>query len=120
MPACFSDLDGQKQRIQNTQTNSANPELTCVDLPEWGRRCGSTEVTMKPARIDAEAAKVLAEWKSLFAAEVCERAKRLAAQSGHPDSVTLSHYRMAAKMALQVLAVAIQGEQKSHGEQEAA
>jgi hypothetical protein len=67
-----------------------------------------------------EAAKALAEWKSLFAAEVCERAKRLAAQSGHPDSVTLSHYRMAAKMALQVLSGAIQGEHGPDGQQEAA
>jgi hypothetical protein len=75
---------------------------------------------MKPARIDAEAARALAEWKSLFATEVCERAKRLAAQSGHPDSVTLSHFRMAAKVALQVLSGAIHGEQGSDGEQEAA
>ncbi len=75
---------------------------------------------MRPAMIDVEAAKELIQWKSLFATEVCERAKRLAAQSGHPDCVTLSHYRMAAKMALQVLSDAIQGERQSDGEQEAA
>jgi len=75
---------------------------------------------MKPTKIDVEAAKALAEWKSLFATEVCERAKRLAAQSGHPDSITLSHFRMAAKMALQVLSGAIHGEQESDGELEAA
>jgi hypothetical protein len=83
-------------------------------------RFGGTEVTMKPAKIDVEAAKALAEWKSLFATEVCERAKRLAAQSGHPESVTLSHFRMAAKMALQVLSGAIHREHESDGEQKAA
>ena len=76
---------------------------------------------MMPARIDVEAAKALAEWKSLFAAEVCERAKRLAAQSGRPDSVTLSHYRTAATMALQVVSDAIiNGDRESDGDQEAA
>jgi hypothetical protein len=75
---------------------------------------------MKPAMIDVEAAKPLVEWKSLFATEVCQRAKRLAAQSGQPNSITLSHDRMAAKMALQVLSDAIHGEQQSDGEQEAA
>ena len=87
------------------------------------RRCADTEVAMnasKQARIDVEAAKALAEWKSLFAAEVCERAKRLAAQSGHPDSVTLSHYRMAAKIALQALSGAIHGEHGPDGQHEAA
>jgi hypothetical protein len=74
----------------------------------------------KPVRIDVEAAKALAEWKSLFAAEVCERAKRIASQSNHPDSVTLSHYRMAASMAIQSLSVAIHGEHGPDGKQEAA
>jgi len=74
----------------------------------------------KQVRIDVEAAKALAKWKSLFAAEVCERAKRLAAQSGHPDSVTLSDYRGAAKLALQSLSVAIHGEHRPDGQNEAA
>ncbi len=74
----------------------------------------------KQVRIDVEAAKALVEWKSLFAAEVCEGAKRLAAQSGRPDSVTLSHYRMAAKMALQALSGAIDGERGPDGQHEAA
>ena len=73
----------------------------------------------KQVRIDVEAAKALAGWKSLFADEVCERAKRLAAESGQPDSVTLSHYRQAAAMALQSLADAILGEQGSNGQKEA-
>ncbi|MBM4094068.1 MAG: hypothetical protein FJ276_32370 [Planctomycetes bacterium] len=76
--------------------------------------------TGKPVRIDVEAAKALAQWKSLFAAEVCERAKQIATQSGHPDSVTLSHYRMAASMAIQSLSVAIHGEHEPDGQQEAA
>ncbi len=74
----------------------------------------------KQVRIDVEAAKALAEWKSLFGAEVCERAKRLAAQSGRPDSVTLSHYRMAARLALQALSGAIHGEHRPDGQNEAA
>ena len=74
----------------------------------------------KQVRIEVEAAQALAEWKSLFGAEVCARAKQLAAQSGHPDAVTLSHYRTAAAMALQTLAGAIHAEQKTNGRNEAA
>ncbi len=74
----------------------------------------------KQVRIEVEAAQALAEWKSLFGAEVCKRAKQLAAQSGRPDAVTLSHYRMAATMALQTLAGAIHGEQETNGQNEAA
>ena len=74
----------------------------------------------KQVRIEVEAAQALAEWKSLFGAEVCERAKQLAAQSGHPDTVTLSQYRRAATMALQTLAGAIHGEQGTNGQNEAA
>lgn len=58
-------------------------------------------------RIDVKAAKALAEWKALFAAEVCERAKQLAAQSGQPSFVTLSHFRQAAQVALQSVSAAI-------------
>ena len=58
-------------------------------------------------QIDVEAAKALAQWKALFADEVCERAKRLASQSGQPNSVTLSHYKHAAQAALQSLSAAI-------------
>jgi hypothetical protein len=74
----------------------------------------------KQVRIEVEAAQALAEWKSLFGAEVCERAKQLAAQSGRADAVTLSHYRMAATMALQTLAGVILGEQGTNGQNEAA
>ena len=71
-------------------------------------------------RIDFEAAKALAEWKSLFAAEVGERRQRVAAQAGHPNRVTLSNYRLAAKMAVQAVVSAIEAEHRSDGQQEAA
>ena len=74
----------------------------------------------KPVRIDVEAAKALAGWKSLFAEEVCEGAKRLACQSSHPNRVTLSHYRQAALIALQSLSDVILAEGKPDGRQEAA
>jgi hypothetical protein len=61
-------------------------------------------------KIDVEAARALVEWKALFASEVCEGAKRLAAQSSEPNSVTLSHYRAAASIALQSLSAEIHGE----------
>ena len=74
----------------------------------------------KQVRIDVEAAKALIGWKSLFADEVCEGAVLLAAQSGHPNSVTLSHYRQAARIALQSLSDAIRAEEDRDERQEAA
>ena len=71
-------------------------------------------------RIDVEAAKALAEWKSFFGVQVSKQAKLLAAQAGQPDCVTLSHYRMAAKLALRALSDVIHGEPRSDGRQEAA
>ena len=71
-------------------------------------------------RIDVEAAKALTLWKAQFADEVCERAKRLAAQSAQPNSVTLSHFRQAAQVALQSLSDAIHSEVTPDGQQEAA
>ena len=71
-------------------------------------------------RIDVEAAKALAQWKAQFADEVCEQAKRLAAQSNQPNSVTLSHYRQAAETALQSLSAAIHNGNEPNAEQEAA
>jgi hypothetical protein len=71
----------------------------------------------KQVRIEVEAAQALAEWKSLFGAEVCERAKQVAAQSGRPHAVALSHYRMAATMALQTLAGAIHGKQGNQAQE---
>jgi hypothetical protein len=58
-------------------------------------------------RIDIEAAKALVYWESLFADEVAARARRLAAESGQPEHVTLSHYRQAAQIAALSLPAAI-------------
>ena len=57
-------------------------------------------------RIDIEAAKALVHWKSLFAAEVAERARRLATESSEPGHVTLTHYRQAAQSAVRSLLAA--------------
>jgi hypothetical protein len=57
--------------------------------------------------IDLEAARALIAWKSLFADEVAARARQLAAQSPHPERVTLSHYRQAAQIAIRSLSAAI-------------
>ena len=74
----------------------------------------------KQVRIDVEAAKALVAWKSLFADEVFQGAKRLAAQVGRPNSVTLSDYRQAARIALKSLSDAILTEEGPDGRQEAA
>ena len=74
----------------------------------------------KQIMIDVEAAKALIRWKSLFADEVSEGAKRLARQSTHPNSATLAHYRQAALIALQALSDAILAEEEPDGQQEAA
>jgi len=71
-------------------------------------------------RIDLDAARALAAWKSLFGTEVCEGAKRLAAQAGYPHNVTLLHDRTAAKIALEVLSREICGEHGADGRRDAA
>jgi hypothetical protein len=71
-------------------------------------------------RIDVEAAKALVCWKSLFADEVASRARSLAAESGNPARVTLSHYRQAAQLAVRSLSVAILDEETSSDERKAA
>lgn len=60
--------------------------------------------------IDLEAAKTLVHWKSLFADEVVAGAMRLAATSGKPGTVTVSHYRQAAEAAIRSLSAAILGD----------
>ena len=62
-------------------------------------------------RIDVKAAKALVHWKSLFAHEVAAGAVRLAAKSGNPANVTLSHYRQAAARAVCSLSAAILGDE---------
>jgi len=71
-------------------------------------------------RIDVEAAKALIHWKSLFADEVADSASRLAADSGQPQQVTLSHYRQAAQIAIRSLSAAILDQEVSGDDQKAA
>lgn len=71
-------------------------------------------------RIQAEAARALAEWKALFAEEVAAKAKELAKKSNAPGVITLDHYREAASLAVQVLTTAIQDTNCNDGRQEAA
>jgi hypothetical protein len=77
-------------------------------------------IASEQVQIEVEAAKALARWKALFADEVCERARRLAARSDPPNWVTLAHYRQAAESALQSLSNAIQREEGPDGRHEAA
>ena len=71
-------------------------------------------------RIDVEAAKALSKWRSRFADDVCEAAKRLATQTDSSNYVTLAHYRQAAEIALRSLSEAIRCEDKPDAERAAA
>jgi hypothetical protein len=80
------------------------------DLVWCNAPIGDREVAMSEnadVRIEVEAAKALVGWKSLFANEVAVRARKLAADSGQPGHVTLSHYRQAAQLAMRSLSAAI-------------
>ena len=70
--------------------------------------------------IQTDAAKALAEWKALFAAEVTQHAKTLAKNCDKPGVITLAHYQAAAQSALKSLAAAIQDSSSHDGDQEAA
>lgn len=59
-------------------------------------------------RIRSEAAEALAEWKAFFARHVAVKAKELAQNSNPPGLVTLDHYRQAAVLAVQLLAIEVQ------------
>jgi len=74
----------------------------------------------EPVRITIDAATALTEWKFRFADEVRVRAKQLAAESNTPGCITLSHYRQAAKIALESLSRMIHGEDIPDGRREAA
>jgi hypothetical protein len=90
---------------------------------DFGPQSGDREVAMSEkadVRIELDAAKALVEWKSAFADEVASRARRLAAESGHPERVTLLHYRQAAQIAVQSLSAAILEGGASSGDQRAA
>ena len=71
-------------------------------------------------RIQAEAAKALAEWKAFFAEQVAVKAKELAQESDSPGRITIAHYRQAAVLAAQLLVVEVQDTGSKNGRQEAA
>lgn len=74
---------------------------------------------MNSKRIDADAGVAMAEWESLFSAELLANAKALASQAG-ADVVTLNHLREAAGPAVEKLLVTINGEQGTDGQRKAA
>jgi hypothetical protein len=71
-------------------------------------------------RIRAEAAQALAEWKAFFAEQVALKAKDLAQNSSPPGLITLTHYRQAAVLAAQALAIEVQRTDSNDGRQKAA
>lgn len=71
-------------------------------------------------RIRAEAAQALAEWKAFFAEQVALKARELAQNSSPPGLITLIHYRQAAVLAAQALAIEVQKTDASDGRQKAA
>jgi hypothetical protein len=71
-------------------------------------------------RIQAEAARALAEWKAFFADQVALQAKELARDSNPPGLITIHHYRQAAKLAMLTLETRLQDTDSSDGRQEAA
>ena len=71
-------------------------------------------------RIDVEAAKALLHWKSLFVDQVTAHARRIVAESSHPDHITLLEYREAAQVAVHSLMAAILEQGAYSGDQKAA
>jgi hypothetical protein len=65
--------------------------------------------TSNSFRIETRAAQALAEWKALFAEQVAVHAKELSKKSDSTGIITLEHYRLAASIAVQTLAMAVQG-----------
>jgi len=59
-------------------------------------------------RIQVEAAKALAGWKSFFAEQVALKAKEIVNDSDTSGLITLEHYRHAAILAAQALAIEVQ------------
>ncbi len=58
-------------------------------------------------RIQADAAIALANWKAFFAERVAEKARELAIAGNSPELITISHYRQAAVLAANALAVEV-------------
>ena len=71
-------------------------------------------------RIQAEAARALAEWKAFFAEQVVLKARDLAKNSNPPGLITLTHYRQAAVLAAQALAIEVQRTDSNDFRQKAA
>ena len=71
-------------------------------------------------RIQVEAAKALAGWKAFFAEQVTLKANELAQNSSPPGLITLTHYRQAAVLAAQALAIETQRTDSNDVRQEAA
>lgn len=71
-------------------------------------------------RIQAEAAESLAGWKAFFAEQVVKQAKELAKNGNSPGLITLDHYRQAATLAVQALAIAVYDTGSCDDRQEAA
>lgn len=71
-------------------------------------------------RIQVEAAKALAGWKAFFAEQVALKATELAQNSSPPGLITLAHYRQAAVLAAQALAIETQRTDSNDVRQEAA
>jgi len=59
-------------------------------------------------RIQSEAAKALANWKAFFSEQVALTAKKIAKDSDTPGLITLDHYRHAAILAAEALAIEVQ------------
>ena len=74
----------------------------------------------QPYQIETEAARALAQWKAYFAEQVTAQAKQLAEKSGSVGVVTLGHFRLAAGIAVEMLAIAVQDTDSNDGSQEAA
>ena len=71
-------------------------------------------------RIDSEAEKALVTWKSVFATEVREHARRIAAENKASGHVTMTDYRQALELAVPRLLEKIRSEDLPNGERRAA
>lgn len=70
-------------------------------------------------RIDSAAFVALAEWESVFSAEVLACATKVANNAGS-ETVTLAHYREAGELAVEKLLATIRGELETDVKREAA
>ncbi|MBL8892943.1 MAG: hypothetical protein JNL67_23400 [Planctomycetaceae bacterium] len=71
-------------------------------------------------RIETGAARALADWKAFFAEKVALEARGLARCSTPPGLITLAHYRQAAVLAAQALAIEVQRTESSDDRRKAA